>query len=522
MLDYQEKGFGVYLVFMFIFLILNTILFCLMISSIAYSLKIERYKERDFNIYLPGLKSFNFISSSSKLREYTPSIPNLGYAGPLILDCYEGICREYNDHRNYDYDDDDYDYDPDDYTFFTQYNFFSSNIKNFLNSNLSEIKSFRSKPGDNDPDGYRDYAIYECSKDCALEGKCQSCPSEASSKYGKCYHIKNDFYNKTKYCYASNIIYRWNGLLFTRENMTDFKTYSYATNAFSKNEICPGNYKMCGFLDDDKNKLCLPDKAECPANHIEFGNSPPSDGHNYKTAILGNLQIYYTNEYENEGTIIEGLFVDSDYKEVYVKGCQTIAKGNLDDLMKDNYENIYIKENVNRNGNAYLKWCSPGHDRNINLTQMRKNYKEYTNNVTINKYIVDIYDASSVDKGFIGGFILMSALFIFVIGNLIGKYSQMRNSNCCICFLLKCNNIYSYSIFFFIFWFGSLMTNVEFIRYGNELDKIEKNMTNLNIDYDDVDIPNLIRINKALFSLYFIFLAFIIAFFITYCCIKSH
>ena len=489
-----------------------------MISSIVYKSKIKRYEERDFNIYIPGLKNFNFINSSSELLEYTPSIPNLGYAGPLILDCYEGICREYNDHRNYDHDDD---YDPYAYNFFTQYNFFSSSIKSILNSNLSEIKSFRSKPGGKDPDDYKDYAIYSCSKDCALENKCHSCPSYAASKYGTCHHIINDLYDKAKYCYASNIIYRWNGLLFTRENMTTFNKYSYATNAFSKTEDCPLNYKMCGFLDDDKNKLCLPNEAECPANYIVFGSSPPSDGHNYKNVTLGNIQIYYTNEYVQEGTIIDGLFVDSDYKKAYVKGCHQIAWENLDDLMKDN-KNIYINENVNRNGRAYLKWCSPGHDRSINLGEMRKIHKEYSNNVSINKYIIDTIDESDVDKGFIFGFIIMSALFIFVIGNLIGKYSLRRDSNCCICFPVKCNNIYSYSIFFFIFGFASILTNVEFIRFGDELDKIEKNITNFNIDYNDVDIPNLIRINKALFSLYFIFLAFIIAFFITYCCIKSH
>ena len=190
--------------------------------------------------------------------------------------------------------------------------------------------------------------------------------------------------------------------------------------------------------------------------------------------------------------------------------------------MKDNYENIYINEKVNRNGRAYLKWCSPGHDRNINLTEMRNNYKEYSNNVSINKYIIDSIGYSTVLRGFFIGFILMLALFIFVLGNLIGKYSERRGINCCICFLVKCDNIYSYSIFFYFFCFASMITNGEFIMYDSVLTKIEKNITNFDIHYDDVEIRNLIRINKALFSLYFIFVACIIAYFITYCCIKSN
>ena len=65
-----------------------------------------------------------------------------------------------------------------------------------------------------------------------------------------------------------------------------------------------------------------------------------------------------------------------------------------------------------------------------------------------------------------------------------------------------------------------MITNGEFIMYGKTLELIKDNITIYNINYDDVDISNLIRINKALFSLYFIFMAFIIAFFISYCAIK--
>lgn len=314
MLDYRQKGYGVYLIFMFTFLIFNTIIFSLNISSFIYYCKMRRHQENDFNIYIPGLKSFNFIDSYARYREYTPYISNLGYAGSLYLDCYEGICTEYNDHRNYDRDDSDD--DPDD--FFLQYNFFLSSIKSNLYNNLSEIKSFALEPGE-DPDKYKEYAIYACSKDCALEGKCHSCPPKAASKYGTCHYKKYDIYNKNKYCYASNIIYKWNGLLFTRVNVTNYSKYSYGTNAFSKTEESPLNYKICGYLDEDKNKLCLPRSAECPVNHIEYGTSPPSDGHNYKSVDFSNLAIYYTNEYEQEGIIIDGLFVDSDYKKRYIK-----------------------------------------------------------------------------------------------------------------------------------------------------------------------------------------------------------
>lgn len=101
--------------------------------------------------------------------------------------------------------------------------------------------------------------------------------------------------------------------------MSDYKTYSYATNAFSKSENCPLNYKMCGFLDEDMNKVCLPKEENCPINHIEYGPSPPTDEHNYENIILNNLTIYYSNKFENDGIIIDGLFVDSDYKKNILK-----------------------------------------------------------------------------------------------------------------------------------------------------------------------------------------------------------
>lgn len=181
MLDYREKGFGVYLIFMFIFLIFNTIVFGLMLSAFIYYIKMKSYEENDTNIYVPGLKNFNFIKSNKSI-EYTPNIPNLGYAGPLYLNCYEGICKEYKDHRNYDRDDDDI--DDDFYTdFFSQYNFPYLNIKGFLYNNLSEFKSFIK---DNNGDEYKEYALYKCSRECAIgeDHKCKSCPSTAVSIYG--------------------------------------------------------------------------------------------------------------------------------------------------------------------------------------------------------------------------------------------------------------------------------------------------------------------------------------------------
>ena len=169
---------------------------------------------------------------------------------------------------------------------------------------------------------------------------------------------------------------------------------------------------------------------------------------------------------------------------------------------------------------AYLKWCVPGHDNKIDLIKMREDYKIYINNVSINQYIVEA-SHSAVIVLFTFAIIFIMALYIFIIGILIGKCSEKRNSSSCLCFQRRITKISHYALFFSVFIFSSLVVNINFIIYGDTLKGIQKNITLYNISYNDVDISSLSRINTVLVTFYFLFFAFIISFFISYCFITE-
>ena len=286
MLNYGEKGFGAFQVFMLLFLVFNTIIFGLILSLIIYNFKMKKYKEFDTNIYTPGIKSFDFTFNNLDKFEYRPDVSNLGYTGPLSFECYEGVCTQfyddgdYNDDNRYIDDDDDYD------SYFTYYNFFTSKIQDNLNiNNITEVKSFSSKES----------IQYICSESCATIGYCKKC-NNMHSYSTSCRHIiDTPNYNKEKYCYAYNLIFKWKKYLFTKINNTNYKQYSYATNAILPNETCPNNYRICGILDVFGHKLCIKNSISCPINNIVSGNLP-SDGLNYKKVFFNNLTIYYTNK----------------------------------------------------------------------------------------------------------------------------------------------------------------------------------------------------------------------------------
>ena len=68
---------------------LSTLKYCL------YIYKIGKFEENEPFIDLSGIQSFSFDKTTLNNPEYKSSIPNLGYTGDLIFDCYEGKCTYY-------------------------------------------------------------------------------------------------------------------------------------------------------------------------------------------------------------------------------------------------------------------------------------------------------------------------------------------------------------------------------------------------------------------------------------------
>lgn len=333
------------------------------------------------------------------------------------------------------------------------------------------------------------------------EKYCNLCPNQYLSREGKCEYSYNDNYNSEKYCFARNLILKWKGLLYSRENATTYKKYSYLKSAILLNETCPKNTKLCGFLDDYGNKLCISNSEECPINKIEISDKRPDDRYHYNYINFNNLSIYYTNEAIETGKIIEGFFVDSDYFIQYKNGCVIRDEGTIDELIKDN--NIYSNyKKQSKNEKSYLKTCNYAHDKNINLIELRKLYNEYIKNRDLNENLIDKINSSN---GVIAVFGYLSLIFFgLVLLLILHPVITKKEDKDPISFKFFCSCL----LFFLIF---SLLTILISIKYNQELQDYE------NIIKENKDIFNwktytaLIKIN---ITFYIIFIIYIIIIFI--------
>ena len=177
---------------------------------------------------ISALESIKFIQDKTKPK-YDPSIPNLGLAEELILDCYSGICNEEKwriDNKKVCSEDSDGD-------------------------TICHEEKYRVKY-------YTDRIDYKCSFECfeLQENTCNNC-TNSSSKYndtkGRYTRNTKDNYSYEKYCLSDNVIYFWKGGKY--EGKLIKNDHGYLNNAILKNEECPQNKKYCGILDDNGNKF---------------------------------------------------------------------------------------------------------------------------------------------------------------------------------------------------------------------------------------------------------------------------
>ena len=135
---------------------------------------------------------------------------------------------------------------------------------------------------------------------------------------------------------SDNVIYFWKGRKYEVEYTNN---YSYFQNAIWKNEKFPSNSKNCGFLDNNGNKLCIPDNSDCPINII----SEEKIKNSYSSFKLGNKTFNYGNEENsNNAKIISGLYVDKDiYLNQTEKNFYILDTNTISELLKENQK--YIK-----------------------------------------------------------------------------------------------------------------------------------------------------------------------------------
>ena len=352
-------AFIIYIIILILWLItffLSTLSYCL------YIYKIKKFEENDPFIDLSGIQSFSFVKTDSNNPEYNSSVPNLGYTGELIFDCYKGLCTYYHE---YPCEKEHCGGDDGCYTIHTT------------------CKS------------YPDFFEYDSSKLCRnTDGnKCNACKNNKGYSYinCSCSHIKDtNYYSSTYSCYADN----WKNLNFKRKNQT-FSNFDYSNNAVPSNENCPSNMHQCGILDELGNKLCYPKGINCPINYITLNSSDKN--YNYKEYTIDGVKIYYTNEAIEDGKVLGGFYVDSDLMIKYNIGeCQIIDTGKISELLNSHKNKLYKNslsfdpykdENIDKKGKAYLKWCIPGVGKERNITLVKQFTIDYNLNKTTNREI---------------------------------------------------------------------------------------------------------------------------------------
>lgn len=462
--------FSTLCIIIILLLLIQFILSIILIIKIKSDFK--KRPEKDVDIIITGLKSFNFVEFSSRPR-YFPSDTNLGLTGNLYLDCYTGTCYKVTKETKEvcDYDDD------------------CETIEIFHNEN--DINK-------------------ACSEQC-FELKEKLCYEECSdyydSKNGYCSRNTNDNYDNKKVCFGDNIIYFWKGKKYNIEAFQTKKA-TYINDAKLKDEPCPKNTKNCGILDDDENKLCLPLDSDCPINYIS--EIKLNEKYNYSSTLIDNKTFYYT--YDNSSSnkkIIAGLYADSDiYLNSEEEEFITLDTYTISGFLKDNYilyrglnlgYDPYNMSNIDKKGKSYLKIRYNA--KNLDLAELRKNHQQYTINRVMNGEIIE-----SVRKRFKTFYILGIIAYIFAI--LFTSFALYfickgdKNVYACIIVILILLLIFSL--------FGSVKSckNINKFNRAKEIDILK--------NYDTIRITNLLYVICG-----FMIFAFLITYLLVECIIRK-
>ena len=227
----------------------------------------------------------------------------------------------------------------------------------------------------------RDQTSINCSETCAISGStCEAYNQKCTYIY--CKKMENGYENDTV-CHNYNEINFWRGqkMKLTKENIF-FKQIS---DVVTENETCKQGYKQCGYINKEKDKLCVNDYQNCPINKviIRDENMPPTD-FDYETRKIGDKYLFYTNQNINNFMYIN-IIVDSGINSTNYT--EIIDNQSLTDFFNENpyiYDGNYTSkspEELSKYDDAKLKMCE-----NINettLKELRELQDKYTERLTI-------------------------------------------------------------------------------------------------------------------------------------------
>ena len=474
--------FDIFLILIFLISIAQIIISVILNNQVKTKLKNYKFKEvKDINI--TGLNSIKFTQNNT-MPIYNLNVPNLGFAGELIIECYTGLCTIEKEDTNY-----------------------QTVCKNWGDDERCESEEVKTSY-------YEKFVEVECTIDCfKSRGKiCNSCPSEYDSSEGFCTINSDDYKYNKKYCLSDNVIFFWKEKKYEAKGITT--GYSYVKDAKLKNEECPAKTRNCGILDDNENKLCLRDDLECPINIISEEKINNSNSY----FQVGNKTFYYGyDENAKNKKIIAGLYVDTDIyinqKEDYI----LLDTYTISGVLKENellYREVdlgfdpYKEKNIDKKGKSYLKIRY--NSKEVDLISLRDDYKKYQFNKDIeNNQIRPITKHfSTFNKLGIAGYSYLTIIIFFLI--LLGfnaVYQKKKNFQPQ---QIKRKNIFLYCFIpsMIPFIVLSIIPAINSCTIIGKLNKIK--------DKTDISVSSLIAINIIYIILFFLLLGIILIFIVIF------
>ena len=400
----EDNGFYPLLIILSILSLLVLAMFIL--ESVIFNKSIhslDNLEENYLDINIKALKSFNFTTTLDNI--YSPNKDNLGTAGTVMYDCYNGICIKKVTKYCYERKQD------------SEGNWYTEEVDCSYN-----IEDFS----------------FDCSRYCREHQNsetCSNCPG--TSEEGRCERNTNDNYQTEKSCHADNLILNWKGKQYISETKSHF---TYLKNVILPNETCPYNYKLCGIVDKFNNKLCISYYDDCPLNNLEIIPGIPENISNatYSFVIIDNNTIKIDNKNEN-GKIIEGLYADSDLMIQYNEDCELIDEDKISSFIQDNkylYRDVlendpYTDVNIDRHGKSYLKWCTQNSGKGNSLLDLRENLFKYQYNISINEGTLN-QTKTYFKNAFVPIFFAFFYYFCFAVFYVISLISEIYGNPICI------------------------------------------------------------------------------------------
>ena len=232
----------------------------------------------------------------------------------------------------------------------------------------------------------RSHRSKNCSEACSLFiDDCYVDDLECSEIYCS---ESSGYQDNNTVCYNYNEINLWKGvgMKLTKTNYY----FSQLKDTVPYNESCREGFKECGYLNREKDKLCVTLYEYCPINKVVIKNDniTPTD-FEYTMRQMGDKYLFYTNESTNN-TLYQSIYVETEIGPSYIDVQTGINTTNytevldtqpITDFLNENshiYDGKYPKsaEELSKYGDAKLLLMENTNDSLEELKKLQKIYLE--------------------------------------------------------------------------------------------------------------------------------------------------